>query len=129
MATPLWKKIGYKSGFDALIINAPDSYFDWVHPLPENVNFGKSCDLDLIHLFTNSIEELELGLIKYRKMIKQHGMIWVSWYKKASKMPTEINEDIIRDTALAIDLVDVKVCSVNAQWSGLKIVIPLKMRK
>lgn len=129
MATPLWKKLGYKEHFEVLIINEPASYHKWIQPLPEGIKFGESDHLDLVHLFTNSIVELEEGLLSFQKRIKQNGKIWVSWYKKASKLPTEINEDIIRDTSLAIGLVDVKVCSINEQWSALKMVIPLKLRK
>jgi hypothetical protein len=129
MATPLWKKLGYKAHFQVLIVNEPKSYFEWVQPLPEGVKFGGPRDLDLIHFFTNSVQELEEGLLSLQKLIKQNGMIWVSWYKKASKLSTEINEDVIRDTSIAIGLVDVKVCSINEHWSALKMVIPVKLRK
>jgi hypothetical protein len=129
MATPLCKKLGYKAHFQALIVNEPKLYFEWVQPLPEGIKFGGSEDLDLIHFFTNSVEELEEGLLRLQKLIKQNGMIWVSWYKKASKLSTEIDEDVIRDTSLAIGLVDVKVCSINEHWSALKMVIPVKLRK
>ncbi len=63
-----------------------------------------------------------------RDEIEQNGMIWISWPKKASKMPTDITEDVIRNLALANGLVDVKVCAVDEIWSGLKLVIPVKDR-
>jgi hypothetical protein len=58
-----------------------------------------------------------------RHLIKQDGAIWVSWYKKAAKLPTEIIEDTVRGAALPLGLVDVKVCAVDEKWSGLKLVI------
>lgn len=128
MATPLWKKLGYKAGFQVKVINHPDGYFNWISGHPEPVDFEAESDLDLVHLFTNATAEMEQGLLTYQRIIKQNGMIWVSWYKRASKLPSELNEDIIRDTALALNLVDIKVCSVNEQWSGLKMVIPVKLR-
>jgi hypothetical protein len=80
-------------------------------------------ELDLIHFFTNSRDELARGLAKFMKLIKQDGAIWVSWYKKAAKLPTEITEDVIRDVCLPLGLVDIKVCAVDEKWSGLKLVI------
>ncbi len=70
----------------------------------------------------------DYGLKKSRRIIAANGMIWVSWHKKASKKPTDINEDMIRATALALDLVEVKVASVDDTWSALKMVIPIKSR-
>jgi hypothetical protein len=86
-------------------------------------------DLDFIQFFTKSRAELERQLPKLRKSIKQDGMIWISWPKKSSKVPTDLTEDIIRDTALALKLVDVKVCAVDETWSGLKLVIPVSERR
>jgi len=80
-------------------------------------------EFDLIHFFTNSRDELAEGLAKYMKLIKQDGAIWISWYKKAARLPTEITEDVIRDVCLPLGLVDVKVCAVDEKWSGLKLVI------
>ena len=127
--TPLWKKLGYKSGFKALIINPPENYDSLVSPIPDDINMDNKGPYNLIHFFTNELKEMEEGLNSYKDMITKDGMIWVSWYKKASKKPSEIIEDDIRNTALALDLVDVKVCSVNNDWSGLKLVIPVKFRK
>ena len=79
--------------------------------------------VDIIHFFTNSRDELFRGLAQYKKLIKQNGPIWVSWYKKVSKKPTEITEDTIREAAFPLGLVDIKVCAVDDDWSGLKLVI------
>ena len=78
---------------------------------------------NVIHLFTNSRDELFEKLADLRNVITQDGAIWVSWYKKAAKLPTEITEDVIRDVALPLGLVDIKVCAVDEKWSGLKLVI------
>ncbi len=123
--TPLAKKLGIKEGFTILPIDAPDNYRELIEPLPANVKIaGKtSSGLDFIHFFTNSRDDLFRGLAEYRNLIRQDGTIWVSWYKKSAKLPTEITEDTIRDAALPLGLVDVKVCAVDDKWSGLKLVI------
>src|SRR5215210_7776669 len=97
--TPLAKKLGYKPGFLVSLINAPDGYSSLVDPLPERVTLNETStpDSDLLHFFTNSRDELFRGLAEYRNAIKQDGTIWVSWYKKAAKLPTEITEDTVRE--------------------------------
>lgn len=83
---------------------------------------------DAIHYFETDAAALEAALPLLRARLQPDGMIWVSWPKKASKIPTTVTEDVIRRRALAGGLVDVKVCAVDAVWSGLKLVIPLKLR-
>ena len=125
--TPLAKKLGIKNGASVLSIEPPDNYFELLAPLPENVdiaiNTGSSKTFDLIHLFTNSRDELFSKLAATVRLIEQNGSIWISWYKKAAKLPTEITEDTIREAAFPLGLVDVKVCAVDEKWSGLKLVI------
>ncbi|MBP6001864.1 MAG: DUF3052 family protein [Pyrinomonadaceae bacterium] len=123
--TPLAKKLGIKDGWDVLTINAPDDYADLVAPLPDGVTLseGARSGVDLIHLFTNSRDELSEKLGICVRAIKQDGSIWVSWYKKAAKLPTEITEDTVREAAFPLGLVDVKVCAVDERWSALKLVI------
>lgn len=123
--TPLAKKLGIKDGFTVVAINEPDDYEQLLASLPANVMITDKCEreADLIHLFTNSRDELFSELSKYRDLIKQDGAIWVSWYKKAAKLPTEITEDTVREAAFPLGLVDVKVCAVDEKWSGLKLVI------
>jgi hypothetical protein len=129
--TPLAQKLGYKAGFRVYLDNAPDDYEQLLSPLPDEVHFvarpGK--DLDLVHLFADRAKTLTPKLKTYQKKIKPNGIIWVSWPKKASKRPTDITEDVIRNLALKIGLVDVKVCAVDEVWSGLKLVIPVAKRK
>ena len=123
--TPLAKKLGIKDGTRVLVIDPPANYLELIAPLPAGASVidKPTNDVDLIHFFTNSRDGLAAGLNQYKKLIKQDGAIWVSWYKKAAKLPTEITEDVIRDVALPLGLVDIKVCAVDEKWSGLKLVI------
>ena len=125
------KKLGIKPGFRVYIKNAPPDYLGIVTPLPEGVSILKriSQDLDMIHFFTKSEEELRSLIADYAGRIKQDGMIWISWPKKASKVETDMTEDVIREVVLPMGLVDVKVCAVDDIWSGLKIVIRKENRK
>lgn len=129
--TPLAKKLGIKEGFTVLGVNLPDNYPELTEPLPAGVAIitEPQTDLDLIHFFTNSRDELLKSLSEFKDLIKQNGTIWVSWYKKAAKLPTEITEDDVRNTALDLGLVDVKVCAVDEKWSGLKLVIRVENRR
>lgn len=128
--TPLAKKLGIKDGFSVHTINAPNNYSELLGTLPPgiSISIATGIEFDLVHLFTNSCDELFRNLAKARWTIKQNGSIWVSWYKKAAKLPTEITEDVIREAAFPLGLVDVKVCSVDEKWSGLKLVIRLENR-
>ena len=123
--TPLAKKLGIKENSMVAAVNAPDNYSELLGPLADGVRMTSEPkpDVDLIHFFTNSRDELACGLVKFKNLIKQDGAIWVSWYKKAAKLPTEITEDTVRDVALPLGLVDIKVCAVDEKWSGLKLVI------
>ena len=111
--------------------NAPDDYLALIAPIPSDVTILKRVgkELDLIHLFSKKESELRECIPLYIKRIKQDGMIWISWPKKASKVPTDITEDTIREIVLPLDLVDVKVCAVDDVWSGLKVVIRKEKRK
>lgn len=121
----MWKKLGIKEGFRIYLKNAPGDYRDWISPVPENVSFLKrrTREIDLAHIFVSRTADLGNLLSDLYDPIHPDGMIWVSWHKKASKIPTEITEDVIRDVALPMGLVDVKVCAVSDIWSGLKLVI------
>jgi len=128
--TPLAKKLGIKDGFDINLINAPGYYLSLFTDLPSNLFFGDQdgVKIDFIHFFTKSKTEYLEVLPSLKQQIKSNGIIWVSWPKKTSKVPTDITEDIIRNYAIEIGLVDIKVCAVDEIWSGLKLVIPVKDR-
>jgi hypothetical protein len=127
--TALIKKLGIKEGHKVKLINIPESYFEWL----ENDIHKQLCKKnelpDFVHLFAKDNKTFETGLQKILTEIKPATIIWVSWYKKSAGIPTDLNEDIIRNYALQHNLVDVKVCAVNEQWSGLKLVVPLAKRK
>ena len=128
--TPLAKKLGIKNGFNARLVGVPDYYFDWFDDMPGEVNFNDDANIpqDFIHFFVKEGEVLLEILPLLKDRLKPNGMIWVSWPKKASKVATDITEDKIRDYAIEIGLVDIKVCAVDEIWSGLKLVIPVKDR-
>jgi hypothetical protein len=125
---PLGKKLGIKAGMTVVVLDAPVNYAELIEPIPEGavLLWGEystedtlpkgrvsTCGADIVHIFTNGWEELFHKLIKAKSSIKQDRVIWVSWYKKAAKLPTEITGDTIREAALPLGLVDVKVCAVN----------------
>ncbi len=128
--TPLSKKLGIVAGTTVCARFAPDDYHALLAPLPADVRFvaaaGKTADI--VHLFTTERRLLTAELKKARTAIKPEAMVWVSWPKKASKVPTDITEDTIREVALPLGFVDVKVCAVNDVWSGLKLVIRKELR-
>jgi hypothetical protein len=128
--TPLAAKLGIKPGFTILAAGAPANYSSLLAPLPPGVTFVKKLtkSVDLIHLFTKLVAELDARLRSWRHTMKSDGTIWISWPKKASKVPTDITEDVIRKIALPMGLVDVKVCAVDETWSGLKLVVRKELR-
>ena len=123
--TPLARKLGIKGGHTILLETAPDNYDELVAPLPDGVRRADQpgADIDLYHLFTPSRGKLQASLQLYRDAMRPDAVIWVSWPKKSSGVPSEITEDVIRDVALPMGLVDVKVCAVDKTWSGLKLVL------
>jgi hypothetical protein len=128
--TPLAKKLGITESCRLVVRNAPDNYIDLLKPLPANVMFDKKASKQtmIVHVFTDAKEELSTELKSLRTAIKVDGVVWVSWPKKASKVPTDITEDTIREIALPLGFVDVKVCAVSEIWSGLKLVIRKELR-
>jgi hypothetical protein len=121
--TPLARKVGVKPGARALVVDGPD-------PLPELFGDGvqvlrRAADgLDAIVFFTTGRHELERRLPQLRARLDPAGMLWVAWPKKASKVPTDVTEDVVRDFAVAnTDLVDVKVIAIDEVWSGLKLMV------
>lgn len=123
--TPLAKKLGIKPGSRVWAKGAPADYKELLAPLPEDVEFLAKADkdIDLIHYFTKNRRDLAAAMPGLMERIKRDGMIWVSWPKRSSRVETDITEDTIRDVALPLGLVDVKVCAVDGTWSGLKLVI------
>jgi hypothetical protein len=129
--TPLARKLGIKPGAVVQTVNAPSHYTTLLDPLPDGATIVRSAKTapDLVHVFTARRSELSHALKAFTSKIKQDGAIWVSWPKKASGVPSELTEDIVRDVALPLGLVDIKVCAVDEVWSGLKLVIRKENRK
>ena len=125
--TPLGKKLSLKPGMRVRFIGMPDSVraeiATWVTDLDESPGMP-----DAVHVFETARAALEDMVRAARDEIAQDGMIWVSWPKKASKVETDITEDVVREIALPLGLVDIKVCAVDAVWSGLKLVIRRDLR-
>lgn len=128
--TPLAKKLGIHEGHAVVTKYAPSDYAQLVGPIPGGVKFGNrvSKSTDLVHIFTSKRSVLEKELVTLRRAINPNGVVWVSWPKKASKVPTDVTEDVIRDVCLPLGFVDVKVCAVSEIWSGLKLVIRKELR-
>ena len=127
---PLAKKLGIHEGCRVVLLAAPAAWADGVAPLPEAVQLQTqlSAQTDLVHLFATQQAELARQLKHLRGSLRPDATLWVSWPKKSAKQATDISEDSIRALALPLGFVDVKVCAVNAVWSGLKLVVRKALR-
>jgi hypothetical protein len=123
--TPLAQKLGIKPGYRVFVEGAPAAYEQLVAPLPEGVHMQAAIDAatDIVHLFVVSKAELAGALKRALQHLRPDAALWISWPKKASKVATDITEDTVRDLALPLGLVDIKVCAVDDVWSGLKLVL------
>ena len=130
--TPLVKKLGFKEGFKAALVNPPEAFQAELEPLPNNVEImsqPQANKLDLILLFVDSQEKLKKEFPRQARRLIENGMLWIAWPKRASGVPTDLSDNSVRQIGLAAGLVDVKVCAVNDVWSGLKFVYRLSDRK
>jgi hypothetical protein len=123
--TPLAKKLGVKDGQRTWRFGMPDSVEEEIGASRLSPALLKSpqADLEMAHLFVVKRADLAKQLARVRKVLVPAGMIWVSWPKKASKVTTDITEDVVRAEAFPLGLVDIKVCAVDEVWSGLKLMI------
>ena len=128
--TPLAKKLGIKPGSRVCAIEAPQDYEKLLEPLPESVEFESrpGALTDIAHVFATQKAGLAKQLSSLRRKLDPEAAIWVSWPKRASKVPTTVTEDVIRELAFPLGLVDVKVCAVTEVWSGLKLVVRKELR-
>ncbi|UXH76562.1 DUF3052 domain-containing protein [Roseateles amylovorans] len=128
--TPLARKLGIQSGHVLWVLEAPAGYDDWIAPLPPNVVRAKQSGptVDIAHLFLIERTDLARHLHTLRTRLRDDVSLWISWPKKASKVPTSITEDVIRTECLPLGWVDVKVCAVSEVWSGLKLVVRKELR-
>lgn len=132
-ARPLASKLGLTPGMQAVIIDPPDDYLDMLGDIKKGISIlpdqNGAKDIDFIHIFTKGRAELERQFPLLKVALVQNGMLWISWPKTKSKIATNLSDTIVRDIGLRNGLVDVKVCAIDADWSGLKFVYRLKDRK
>ena len=123
--TPLARKLSLKDGMSVWWEGMPDSVRDEIaaEGLALELLHEPEAPIDAAHIFVTERADLEAKLRQLMPLLDPAGMIWVSWPKKASNVPTDITEDVIREVCLPMGLVDVKVCAVDATWSGLKLVV------
>jgi len=128
--TPLPTKLGIKERFEVVLVGAPEGYRALLQPIPAQVHFAAepSRSTNIVQVFVTKRAELARVLAKYRKQLSPHAVIWISWPKKASGVASELTEDSVRELALPLGFVDVKVCAVNEVWSGLKLVVRAQLR-
>ena len=128
--TPLARKLGIGAESRVVAVGAPKGYRAMLEPLPPAVRFAAKVDrsTDIVHLFSTRRSELSKALAAYRRSLDPQATVWVSWPKKSAGVPTEITEDVVREVALPLGFVDVKVCAVDETWSGLKLVVRKELR-
>jgi hypothetical protein len=129
--TPLVKKLGIVAGSRLFLSDAPRNYMELVAPLPEGVEVVRKIDgeTDIVHIFSTERGRLKSALRDSLGKLRHNVSICVSWPKKSSKVSTDITEDTIREVALPMGLVDIKVCAVDEVWSGLKLVVRKENRR
>ena len=129
--TPLPKKLGIKPGLTIVTINPPTNYRRLLGTIPEGVTFSDrlKSNSPFVHIFTRKRSELANRLPVLREKIADTGTVWVSWPKRSAGVPTDVTEDVIRDVALPIGFVDVKVCAIDETWSALKLMVRRENRK
>jgi hypothetical protein len=128
--TPLSKKLGIKEAHRVLLVEVPEDYERLLQPLPPAVQFVRqpNSTVDIAHVFVTQKEALLKHLCTLRKKLKPEAAIWISWPKKSAKVATTVTEDTIRELALPLGFVDIKVCAVTEIWSGLKLVVRKELR-
>jgi hypothetical protein len=124
-------KLGIKTGNTVVLVNAPNGYEKTLGKLPTKVKLSSHLkkNSDVVHYFTTEKIKLEKRFPSLVNSIVRNGMIWISWPKGASKVQTDLNENIVREIGLKCGVVDVKVCAIDETWSGLKFVIRIKDRR
>lgn len=128
--TPLASKLGIKPGMVLQAVHAPENYRELLAPLPDGASVATRAAVkaDIVHHFAIRRSELATALRSYRRKLDVATPVWVSWPKKSARVPTDITEDTIREVALPLGYVDIKVCAVSETWSGLKLVVRKELR-
>ena len=123
-STPLGKKLGLKPGSKLRAINAPENFSGWLEDAPLLADRGEIADV--VVLFLTERDKLLDAVESQTPLLAERGGLWIAWPKKASKVPTDITEDVLRDVILPLGLVDNKVCAISDVWSGLRFVRRLR---
>ena len=128
--TPLSKKLGIKPGYRVLLARPPENYPELLHTIPAGVTFTHraSPQVDMAHLFLSRQPDLVKRLGQLRTRLRSDTPVWVSWPKKSSGVHSSITEDTVREAALPLGYVDIKVCAVDSVWSALKLVVRKELR-
>jgi len=128
--TPLSKKLGITHSTRLVVLGEPHDYATLLGPLPPGAVrlASPTKTASLVHVFVTEREALSAQLEGLRSGLGPEAAVWVSWPKKASRVPTTVTEDTIREVALPLGFVDVKVCAVSEVWSGLKLVVRKELR-
>ncbi len=128
--TPLTQKLGLKPGMQVAWPGAPEHFESLLAPLPDGIRVKPRtvAPLDVVVLFVTRRAQLARRLPALRKAIAPAGAVWAAWPKRASGVETDVTEDVVRDVALPLGLVDVKVCAIDETWSGLRLVIRKELR-
>lgn len=129
--TPLARKLGIKPGYKIWVINAPKDYQSFFEGWPKDVELLSSPEIhvEFIHIFAQTLKDLSFHLEAAKPKLKKDGLLWVSWPKKSSKIPSEIDKFDVMRAGQAIGLVDVKVAAIDDDWSGHKLVYRVKDRR
>ena len=128
--TPLVKKLGIVVGSEVLLLGAPADFRALLRPMPARVRFTSkpTANTGLAHVFVTERDDLAKSLAVLRQKLKADAPVWVSWPKKSSGVSSNVTEDVVRQVALPLGYVDIKVCAVSDVWSGLKLVIRKELR-
>jgi len=127
--TPLWKKLGLKPGSWFLVSNPPEQFDQLLSGAPRDLDrLSRLAPFDIALAFVVSGRSLTAMLSRLEAKLPPAGMIWIAWPKRTSGVVTDLTEDVVRSSALALGLVDVKVCAIDATWSGLKLIRRLRDR-
>jgi hypothetical protein len=120
--TPLLSKLGVREGSRLALINSPAGFTEWLPALPTGARVSQrgTGEADVIVLFVMSRSDLKAIGAAMKRMPAGGGMLWVAWPKKASKIVTDLSEDVVRGVGLSVGLVDTKVCAIDDTWSGLR---------
>ena len=128
---PLWKKLGIKDFYVCHLFSSPENYFDLLEETPKNTIWDDTlinAPYDFIHVFLTQMDDLENRWDSWKSSLKKDGSLWISWPKGTSGIETDLNGNLVRKFGLKGGLVDVKVCAIDADWSGLKFMYRKKDR-